>query len=362
LIDKPKAAIRVLNGVTRILVLGSSNYPDSMEWHVIDALRHMGIDARLFCANTTFTGVPGPLGRAAGKLLGLAVREPERIIEGRLLRTVADFSPQLVLVLLGNQYSPKTVQLVRAKCQAPIVCWCQDQLSTMGRQYVLGAHYDAVFTKDRYMQDIFSRMVRSTSFHYLPEACNPRVHRTVELAEDDKRKYGCDLMIAGNLYYYRQEILQQLTEFDLKMWGASTDWLVDRLGSRHQNRPVYGDEKARAVRAALICLNTLHYAEINSLNCRAFEIAGCGGFQLISSVPVLAEHFVPDLELVTFATVDELIEKARYYLRNPDKAGLIARTGQARAHRDHTYEKRLEQVITLVLGSNALPTTATSIH
>jgi spore maturation protein CgeB len=165
-------------------------------------------------------------------------------------------------------------------------------------------------------------------------------------------------MIAGNLYYYRQEILQQLGEFDLKIWGSPTDWLVDRLGSRHQGRPVYGDEKAKAARAAKICLNTLHYAEINSLNCRAFEIAGCGGFQLVSGVPVLAEHFEPGEELATFATIDELIEKARYYLSHPDEAARIARNGQLRAHRDHTYEKRLEQIITLMLGKDALPAAA----
>jgi spore maturation protein CgeB len=326
-----------------------------MEWHVLEALRAMGVDAALFCANGFASGVPGLVGRAANKLLSVALREPERLLERRLLRQIGDYAPHLVLVILGNQFSPKTIQRMRGRSTAPFACWCQDQLSTLGRQYVLGAGYDVVFTKDRYMQDIFSRMIRSTTFHYLPEACNPRVHRTVEVTEAEQVKYGCEIMIAGNIYYYRQEILQQLDAFDVKMWGSRTDWLIDRLGSKHQGRPVYGDEKAKAARAAKICLNTLHYAEINSLNCRAFEIAGCGGFQLASSVPVLAEHFEPGEELATFATIDELIEKAHHYLAHPDEAARIARNGQLRAHRDHTYEKRLEQIITLMLGKDALP-------
>jgi spore maturation protein CgeB len=326
-----------------------------MEWHVLDALRAMGCDAELFCANGLASGVPGFFGRAANKLLNVALREPERRVEGRLLRQLDTYSPNLVLVLLGNQYSPKTVQGMRARTKAPIVCWCQDQLSTLGRQFVLGAGYDAVFTKDRYMQDIFSRMIRSTTFHYLAEACNPRVHRSVEVTAEDTVRYGCEIMIAGNIYYYRQEILQQLGEFDLKMWGERTGWLIDRLGNRHQGRPVYGDEKAKAARAARICLNTLHFAEINSLNCRTFEIAGCGGFQLVSDVPVLGEHFEPDVEVAAFATVDELIDKARHYLRNPEEAARVARNGQLRAHRDHTYEMRLEQIITIMLGKDALP-------
>ena len=37
-----------------------------------------------------------------------------------------------------------------------------------------------------------------------------------------------------------------------------------------------------------------------ALNCRAFEIAGCGGFQLVTHVPVVTEHFEPDSEVATF--------------------------------------------------------------
>jgi len=91
-------------------------------------------------------------------------------------------------------------------------------MTTLGRQYLLGSEYDAVFVKDRYLQDLFSRMIDSSSFHYLPEACNPQVHRTVSLSSEQRERYACDVMIAGSLYYYRQEILRLLGEFDLKVW------------------------------------------------------------------------------------------------------------------------------------------------
>lgn len=333
----------------RTLVVGLSLFPDAMEWHVVDTLRLLGSDVRLFECDRIFGGVTNLLGRAVGKALALTMREPERRSESRLIRAVREHDPQLVLVLLGKQISPKTVASLRRHTQAPIVCWCQDAITSLGRQYVLGAGYDAVFVKDRYMQDLFSRMIRSTSFHYLPEACNPRVHRTVMLSERDLEEYGCDIMIAGNVYYYRQEILLQLAPFRLKVWGGTHDWMIDRLAERHQRRVVLADDKARAAGGARIALNTLHYAEINGLNCRAFELAGCGAFQLVSSVPVLAEHFVPDQEVVTFSTVEELIEKAHFYLRHPQLAQQIAQRGQARAYRDHTYERRLNELVSKVL-------------
>jgi spore maturation protein CgeB len=109
------------------------------------------------------------------------------------------------------------------------------------------------------------------------------------------------------------------------------------------------DEKARAARAARISLNTLHFAEIDALNSRAFELAGCGAFQIVTSRPVLREHFLPGAEVETFESIGELIEKIRHYLRHPDSAALIAARGQERAYAEHTYEHRLQEILRIAL-------------
>jgi spore maturation protein CgeB len=331
----------------RVFLLGYAAYPDSFEWHVADSLRHLGCEVHPFNRHGARSGPMGVFGRAAGKLVNSIVREPERLQEGRLLRELREFAPSLVMVLLGSQVSPKTVELIRKITRAPVVCWCQDQMTTLGRQYLLGAGYDAVFVKDRYMQDLFSRMIKSTKFHYLAEACNPRVHRPIPLTAADHAHYGCDVMLAGSIYYYRQEILQNLTRLDVKLWGFRPDWMVDRLPGQFKGRYVHGDDKVRATLAARICLNTLHYAEVDSLNCRAFEIAGCGGFQLVTSVAVVPEHFKADEEIVVFRNIEELTEKVRHYLQHPEAASAIAERGRLRAHRDHTYEHRLRDILTI---------------
>jgi spore maturation protein CgeB len=333
----------------RILVVGSNSLPDSFEWHVTDSLQHMGSEVVLHHAAGVL-GSTGTFAKGLRKITDTFLREPERLSEARLLRTTQEFLPAVILVLLGNQLSPKTVEALRNVTHAPIVCWCQDQMTTLGRQYLLGSRYDAVFLKDRYMLDLFSRMIVSTKFHYLPEACNPRVHRPMPLSAADRDQYGCDVMLAGTLYYYRQEILERLAGFRLKVWGAQPDWLVHRLTGKSTGRYVHGADKVRAALAATVCVNTLHYAEVDGLNCRAFEIAGCGGFQLVTRVPVVTEHFEPDNEIATFYSAAELVEKVAYYLQNPDKAAAIAARGQVRAHRDHTYEHRLNELLGIVLG------------
>jgi spore maturation protein CgeB len=338
----------------RVLVLGAHIFPDALEWHIVDSFRQLGCPVEFYQTQVAGSGTPGFVGYAIRKGSSMFFREPERLIESSLVRKVQQFEPSLILATLGNQISPKTIQRLRAVSRAAIVCWCQDQMTTIGRQFLLGAEYDAVFVKDRYMQDLFSRMIRSSRFFYLPEACNPRVHRTVALSTEDRSIYGCDVMIAGTLYYYRQEILRQLTEFDLKIWGLRPDWLLSRLSSRLFGRPVFADDKARAVGGAKVCLNTLHYGEVDGLNCRAFEIAGCGGFQVITSVPVLAEHFEIGAEIVEFKTSGQLAELIRHFLDQPEIAAQIALRGQQRAHRDHTFEHRLREIMRIALGYQAI--------
>jgi len=332
----------------RLLVVGHHIFPDAFEWHIVETLRRMGCATEFFESAPAYGPMPNIARRAIQKLTHSFIREPERLFEKRMLRAVQRFEPALILVTLGNHLSPKTVQRLRTVTHAPIVCWCQDQMTTLGRQYLLGSEYDAVFVKDRHMQDLFSRMIKSTAFFYLPEACNPQVHRSLELTDEERRTYGCEVMIAGTLYYYRQEILTRLREFDLKVWGLRPDWLLQRL-SLPKGREVFADDKAKAVRGARICLNTLHYGEVDGLNVRAFELAGCGGFQLISSVPVLAEHFDIGKELIAFRSTEELVDLIRYFLAHPDLAADIARRGQARAHREHTYEHRLREILRVAL-------------
>lgn len=333
----------------RVLLIGASRAPDSMESHIFDTMVSMGAVPEYISPSVRVEAF-GPL---ANSILHRAthtfLREPERLLEWRLLERAARFAPDVVLTMMGNQLSPKTVARLRKRVNAPIVCWCQDHLGTLGRQYLLGAEYDAVFLKDRYMHDLFSNMIKGTPFFYLPEACNPRVHRSLELTQEEFARYGCEVMIFGSLYYYRQAILQRLDQFDLKRWGNAPAWMVNRLSKSHVGPDIVLDDKVKAVRAARIALNPLHYAEVNSLNCRAFELAGCGAFQLITHKPVLSEHFTPGVELDSFHSVDELIDKVRHYLRHPETAAEMARRGQIRAHREHTYEARLRVILRVAL-------------
>ena len=70
---------------------------------------------------------------------------------------------------------------------------------------------------------------------------------------------------------------------------------------------------------------------------RLYEATGVGSLLLTDEGANLSELFEPGREVVTYADVDDLVEKARHYLAHDEERRAIASAGQARTLRDHTY-------------------------
>jgi spore maturation protein CgeB len=219
-----------------------------------------------------------------------------------------------------------------------------DHIANLDRQYALLAPYHRLFFKDPYAVRTF-REKAGLEIEYLPEACNPMWHKPVELTEAEQRHYGCEVTTASSMYPYRMRILESLDGYDLKLWGpASPSWLHSTLERHQTGVGVHEGEKAKAFSAARVVVNTMHYAEIEGVNVRTFEIAGCGAFQIADAKPALAELFVPDREIVTFSSREELRDKVGYYLQHKEQRARISAAGHARAYREHTYTHRLERI------------------
>jgi len=77
---------------------------------------------------------------------------------------------------------------------------------------------------------------------------------------------------------------------------------------------------------------------------RNFEIPGCGGFQLSEYAERIEEYFQLDKEIVCCNSLNELIEKIKYYLQHEAERSSIAEAGYRRALHDHTYEQRFNSL------------------
>lgn len=333
----------------RVLLVGAAVRPDNMERHVLSTLVQQGHGVQHFNARDVIGHAPAVVQKYARAVLSRLLREPELLVEKRLLQTAEKVSPDLVLVLLGSMLSPKTVAKLKKQVRVPVVCWCQDAMTTLARQYLIGSDYDFIFMKDQYLVDRF-RALAGLNVHYLAEACNPEAHYRTELSDAERADYACDVCTYGNLYYYRQRLLESLGEFDVKFWGTVPSWLSTTIDDTIQGRAVHEHEKVKALSGARVVLNSLHFAEVGGLNVRCFEVAGCGAFQLVTETPALHRHFEVGAELDVFASADELRSKIRRYLAEPERRAEMALAAQRRAYAEHTYEHRLTELFDRVGG------------
>ena len=342
--------------ISRIFFIGGapldSMLGDTMESHVVSTLNSLNIEVEY--APIYFGGIKNRINRYLEIVHTDFARLKSTPLDSRIVKSAKVFKPDLILVLLGNYTTPSLIDRLRESTGAPAAVWCQDHLGTMGRQYIIGSKFDFVFAKDQFMVDLFKRYTLIPVVHYLPEACNPNIHRSVTLDNSDFVNYGCDVTTAATLYYYRSEIMEALTDFDLKIWGPVPRFYKGPLRKFATGKSVYMREKAACFNASKIVLNSLFPMEIDGLNARAFEIAGCGGFQLISHSEAVARHFVPDKEIVTFYNLDDLKDKVQYYLTHDSERQSIAQAGQLRAHSEHTYLHRLRQMLNVIEDNTSL--------
>lgn len=83
---------------------------------------------------------------------------------------------------------------------------------------------------------------------------------------------------------------------------------------------------------------------LRHLHLREFEAPMCGALHCTGYSEELAEMFEPGKEVLTYHDEGELLDKLKYYLKHEDEAENIRIAGRQRALRDHTYQRRFEQL------------------
>jgi spore maturation protein CgeB len=348
-----------------VVVLGP-DHPDSFAENIAVSLNALGITATVVDPSARFSR-PGGFAqfRRSSRLLTEATHrvKPARtwLVDRPVDRALEELQPRLVISVWAY-FEPAQLDRWRARTPAATwLLWFPDCLANLRSQSALVAGYDHLFFKDAYLVDLLSDRT-DLPVHLLAEACNPARHRT-ELPRDaaEAAEYRCDVAIAGNMYPYRRMLLHQLPSgVGLRLYGNPPTGDRELMRS-FTGRYVTGREKALAFGGAAIVLNTMHYAEIEGVNARLFEATGCGAFVLTHTSPALDRYFVPGEEIAAFDTTAELRDAVEHYLHDPDARRRIALAGQERAHRDHSYARRLEAMLAVCGRDDLLPALARSV-
>lgn len=141
------------------------------------------------------------------------------------------------------------------------------------------------------------------------------------------------------------EYLATNTSIEFYGYGAKTLPRSSPIRARHHGE-VWGMDMYRALARSRITLNRhINVAENNANNMRLYEATGVGALLITDRKDNLGELFDIGKEVVAYSTPEEAAELIRYYSDHPDEAATIARAGQARTLREHTYRHRMEELV-----------------
>lgn len=113
--------------------------------------------------------------------------------------------------------------------------------------------------------------------------------------------------------------------------------------------PVFGFDYLSAIFNSTIGLNShIDIAGEYAGNIRLFEITGTGACMVTDYKKNIRDYFEPDSEVVTYSSSEEAVEKIKWLLNHPRERAAIAKAGQARTFRNHSFQKRAATLKTII--------------
>jgi spore maturation protein CgeB len=270
-----------------------------------------------------------------------------------LAKTLADFSPDLVIVLNHPGIPPAAEALLRQALApgVPIVGWLCDSVADIPKGH--DALFDGLYYFDTASLPVLQGHYHGTQarLEFLPLAANPRRYACHPINVGSRQPL---LVFAGNCTPSRQRLFA-----DYRSLGNRLDLYGPHAGNWPRvwrNRKLSSAALARVYQQYLVNLNLLQPGNTtNGLNLRAFEIPCAGGLASYPDVPDLASCFTPHEEVLVFNSAADLADVVRKMRQQPEQALAITRAGHRRVMREHTFYHRATRILRDWLGPAFLP-------
>jgi spore maturation protein CgeB len=301
--------------------------------------------------------LPGRLRRAAPGL----DRFDRRRLNRAFVRTVERARADLAIVNQGMLLLPHTIRAVRAS-GVRCVNWFSDYPAEFDQGLLAAPAYDTFYLGSSYAVGRH-RAAGHVNAAWLPFACDPAVHRPRAPGDappplDPRGR----VVLVGSHYPERQVLLRHLTGLPVDVFGPG--W--ERAASDPHVAPMIrgGALRPAAWRGlfsdAAAVLN-IHYGAFGPpvvsgemASTRLFEVAACGGAQVVDRRADVLRLFREDDEIAPFSSGPELRARVEALLADPESGRRLGRAARRRALAEHTYAHRAR----VLLGEAAAASSA----
>ncbi len=285
----------------------------------------------------------------------LSARHGRKGLADRLWSAVREHSPDLLFCCaIGDELVPEVLASITAETRTTTFNWFTDdhwRFDDFSRH--LAPCFDYVSTTD---PDALGRYAENGCDHVLLTqwGVEPSSYET------SRPVPTYDATFVGQVYGDRAAVVRRLRRqgIPVEAWGTGwgsgpaaqvvmrmplvRKWARGWLERQARSRRLSFEEMLDVFAGSRVNLNFTHASQGDraQIKGRIFEVPMCGGCLLTEEASGLEHCFEPDVEIATFASPDELLERARYLLAHEPERRRIAAAGHERVLRDHTYAQR----------------------
>ncbi|OGY18510.1 MAG: hypothetical protein A2900_03380 [Candidatus Chisholmbacteria bacterium RIFCSPLOWO2_01_FULL_50_28] len=250
--------------------------------------------------------------------------------------------PDIVLVRNVKLFPPEWIRKIKQATRIGVV----GQIAYSFDKFAWLREYDLVISSlpnlVRYME---KRGIRA---RYMAHAFYKRILKKVK----KQKKQHAVVFVGGFTTAHLDEIrvMEEIVrKVPMKIWGYGVKKLLPSTSPlmKYYQGEAWGLRMFNIYHNAKIVFNrhgdVAPVKKIYANNHRLFEATGAGAMLLTDAKDNLKEFFRVGREAVTYKDADDAVRKINYFLSHEGERKKIAKAGQIRTLKDHTYERRMEE-------------------
>lgn len=268
---------------------------------------------------------------------------------------VALNKPDMIFIIAGFRFRGVTIAKIRDRYRIPVVNFVVDDPAFCSRTLMRDlAAYSDVFVIDQSWMPVLE-FFNPGHIHYMPHAGDILHFKRLGMPKDIDIAFGGTMALRmpnGPAGYLRASIIDALARAGFKITafaGGITETFAEFPALR--NIDYYDgyknhDELNALYNRSRIVLS-IHSPQLKSgISPRVFDAALSGTFQLVEYKPEMPALF-PD-GVACFKTADEAVRLARQYCMDDVGRARMERTASEIALRCHTFQRRAENVVSVI--------------
>jgi spore maturation protein CgeB len=257
----------------------------------------------------------------------------------QLMSAATDFRPDIAIFMGAGGWEAASIRFLKILCSGRVVVMTTDNPTVLpglrSLEWLEGlAEFETVFVPGKQMIPVFYQLgvkrVELYGYSY-----NPKIHFPASVSEVDT-----SISYLGTWGPLQEMWLDRVAaEFQLRIYGWGWQHAARKGRSRASWAKGEGieSEMGAAISSSKITFNMARAEHGCGYSAKTLEIPACGGFMLTNWTEDQAALFEDGKECVYYNTMEEMIEKAKYYLENDGEREKIRRAGML-AVVPHTYK------------------------